>query len=125
LIIGDSPPPPSGSDDVFWRELVEPANGVRTNVLRLSPDFRSVLQSLAKDGVPIGWLYVQPEPGLGGGASEYAHAYRKYAGVRQRTEAALRKVVELEIERVGSLKKMDAGLEELLERMESLRLVMS
>lgn len=58
MIIGDSPPPPSGPSDPLWQELV--LKPVRSNA-RTSPLFNEALESLKTRQIPVVWIFPRPD----------------------------------------------------------------
>jgi hypothetical protein len=115
LIIGDSPPPPSGVDDPIWQHLV--ASPIRTNARR-SPLFRDTLSSLREAGVPVGWIFLAWP--LRPATSQFDHYHEPYNDVRllrQRTFDALNLIPGLEMQISLGLEPLGSAVESILTSM--------
>ena len=98
LIVGDSPPPPADEQDPLWRRLVQ-GNGdgaPRTNARR-SPRFRTILASLERQGVPIGWLFVR-HPGNPETQPADLDSRPRFQTLREEVLAALQQYTSLVVE---------------------------
>lgn len=119
LIVGDSPPPPSGKSDALWTRLV--AGPPRTNA-RCSPLFAGSLRKLHDLGVPIGWLYLTLSESPTETRAIYRHSveqYQYFISLRREISRALQLVggEHMIVETCDGLGEMGGGLRTLFKRM--------
>lgn len=117
LLAGDSPPPPSGKEDVLWERLVR--RPPRTNA-RCSPLFENALQTLRRLQVPAGWLYLSlSEPAAAGARQNFGDLHQDFLSLKQEILRALQQVSpdDLVVEDCSGVGEMSDVLRKIFERM--------